>query len=246
MGSENLLQLLSEGRDNPEDYTRFLINSQVVPSYEDTSIPAVREYRELMARHDPKVPGELVREPYSPFPQSFVSLEGFLDAKLMTEILRRLGERPDRAGLEGAVFSVRDFDLGIGEQVSFGPVTRVLPISKKFQDEQVYLFFPFTGSFRRESPTSWRYFVPGIPEEILGSDPSSTEPVERSIPGILSARAGVAGTVHGVWISTSSRFSAPSASRSSSVVGILASIFVAADSLPTPGALRRQHGRQGA
>ena len=107
VGSENLLQLLSEGRDNPEDYTRFLINSQVVPSYEDTSIPAVREYRELMARYDPKVPGELVREPYSPFPQSFVSLEGFLDAKLMTEILRRLGERPDRAGLEEAVFSVQ-------------------------------------------------------------------------------------------------------------------------------------------
>ena len=124
VGSENLLQLLSEGRDNPEEYTRFLINSQVVPSYEDTSIPAAREYRELMARYDPKVPGELVREPYSPFPQSFVSLEGFLDAKLMTEILRRLGERPDRAGLEGAVFSVRDFDLGIGEQVSFGPARR--------------------------------------------------------------------------------------------------------------------------
>ncbi len=98
MGSENLLQLLSEGRDNPEDYTRFLINSQVVPSYEDTSIPAVREYRELMARHDPKVPGELVREPYSPFPQSFVSLEGFLDAKLMTEILRRLGGEARQSG----------------------------------------------------------------------------------------------------------------------------------------------------
>ena len=124
VGSENLLQLLSEGREDAGEYTRFLVNSQVVPSYEDTSIPAVREYRELMARHDPEVPGELVREPYSPFPQSFVSLEGFLDAKLMTEILRRLGENPDRAGLEEAVFSVRDFDLGIGEKVSFGPARR--------------------------------------------------------------------------------------------------------------------------
>ena len=42
----------------------------------------------------------------------------------MTEILRRLGENPDRAGLEEAVFSVRDFDLGIGEKVSFGPARR--------------------------------------------------------------------------------------------------------------------------
>ena len=46
-------------------------------------------------------------------------------------------------------------------------------------------------------------FVPGIPEEILGSDPSSTEPVERSIPGMgdfmevgSPILAGVAGTVH--------------------------------------------------
>ena len=46
-------------------------------------------------------------------------------------------------------------------------------------------------------------FVPGIPEEILASDPSSTEPVERSIPGMgdflevgSPILAGVAGTVH--------------------------------------------------
>ena len=124
VGSENLLHLLSEGRDDAETYTRYLVNSQVVPSYEDTSIPAVREYRELMARYNPAVPAELVKEPYSPFEQSFVSLEGFLDAKLMTEILRRLGDVPSREGLEDAVFSVRDFDLGIGERVSFGPDRR--------------------------------------------------------------------------------------------------------------------------
>ena len=40
------------------------------------------------------------------------------------EILRRLEGKPDRAGLEQAVFSVRDFDLGIGEAVSFGPERR--------------------------------------------------------------------------------------------------------------------------
>ena len=124
VGSENLLKLLTEDSGDPEPYTRLLVNSQVVPSYEDTSIPAVREYRELMAHYDPQIPEELVKEPYTPFPQSFVSLEGFLDAKLMAEILRRLEGVPDRAGLEEAVFSVRDFDLGIGEKVSFGPGRR--------------------------------------------------------------------------------------------------------------------------
>jgi len=46
-------------------------------------------------------------------------------------------------------------------------------------------------------------FIPGIPEEILASDPSATEPVERSLPGLgdfvevsSPILAGVAGAVH--------------------------------------------------
>ena len=124
VGSENLVNLLSEGRDDPETYTRWLVNSQVVPSYEDVSVPAVREYRELMERHDPQIPEQFADEPYAPLPQSFVSLEGFLNAKLMGEILQRFGGEPTRAGLQDAVYSIRDFDIGIGEQVSFGPDRR--------------------------------------------------------------------------------------------------------------------------
>ena len=126
VGSENMLKLLTDDR-TPEDsarYTELLVNSQVVPSYEDTTIPAVREYRELMARHNPAPPAELVTEDYTPFEHSFVSLEGFLDAKLMAEVLGRLGDAPSRKGLEEAVFTVRDVDLGLGELVSFGPERR--------------------------------------------------------------------------------------------------------------------------
>ena len=46
-------------------------------------------------------------------------------------------------------------------------------------------------------------FIPGIPDEILASDPSATEPVERSLPGLgdfievgSPILSGVAGTVH--------------------------------------------------
>ncbi|MCY4477598.1 MAG: ABC transporter substrate-binding protein [Gammaproteobacteria bacterium] len=124
VGSENMLKLLVEGREDSEAYTRLLVNSQVVPSYEDLSLPAVREYRELMARYDPQVPPELVKEEYAPFPNSFGSLEGFLNAKLLAEIIRRLEGEVDRARLEEAVFSVRNFDLGVGERVSFGPERR--------------------------------------------------------------------------------------------------------------------------
>ena len=124
VGSENLLKLLLEAHEDAEPYTRLLVNSQVVPSYEDITIPAVREYRDLISRYDPQAPEEMIKEPYSPFRHSFVSLEGFLDAKLMVEVLRRLGDNPSRKGLEQAVFSIKDFDLGIGEQVSFGPDRR--------------------------------------------------------------------------------------------------------------------------
>ena len=123
VGSENLLKLLSDDQRDSRRYTDWLVNSQVVPSYEDVSIPAVKEYRTLMARYNPEPPA-LVQESYTPFPHSFVSLEGFLNAKLMVEVLRRLGDRPTRSDLEDAVFTVRDFDLGVGEQVSFGPERR--------------------------------------------------------------------------------------------------------------------------
>ncbi len=124
VGSENLLKLIREGRDSSRDYTDLLVNSQVVPSYEDTSIAAVREYRELMARHDPQVPAELLKEEYTPSAHSFVSLEGFLDAKLMVELLHRLGDDPRRSQLERAAFSIDNFDLGIGEMVSFDSSSR--------------------------------------------------------------------------------------------------------------------------
>ena len=128
VGSENLLALMREGRADADAHTRWLVNSQVVPSYEDTSLPAVREYRELMARYDPPPPDNVERitpdEPYETFPQSFVSLEGFVNAKLITEIIRRMGDDPMRSGIEEAVFAVRNYDLGVGERVRFGPDRR--------------------------------------------------------------------------------------------------------------------------
>ena len=128
VGSENLQRTVRERRGNPDAYTRFLINSQVVPAYDDATLPAVNQYHRLMFQYDPRLPGDLERltegESYQPLARGFVSLEGFLNARLMTEILRRLGGRPDRSRLEEAVFSVRNFPLGIGERVSFGPNRR--------------------------------------------------------------------------------------------------------------------------
>ena len=124
VGSENLLKLITGELADSHLYTRHLVNSQVVPSYEDQSIPVIKEYGEMMRHYDPKVPQELLEADYVPFEKSFVSLEGFVNAKLMVEILHRLGDEPERGKLEEAVFTVRNFDLGIGEQVSYSPDRR--------------------------------------------------------------------------------------------------------------------------
>jgi branched-chain amino acid transport system substrate-binding protein len=122
VGSDAMLALLvSHGGKSGRDYTRALINSQVVPSYDDLSLPAVAEYRALMDRHDPKVPDALRDPKYTPARYSFISLEGFVNAKVIVEALTRAGANPTRATLREALESMRNFDAGIGAPVTFTP-----------------------------------------------------------------------------------------------------------------------------
>jgi ABC-type branched-subunit amino acid transport system substrate-binding protein len=104
VGSEFLINLLLKtGKERGKDYTSNLINSQVVPSYEDTSLQAVRQYRELMDRYNPMPPQGLMEEEYRPLRYSFVSFEGFLNAKLLVEILKRMGQNPEKARIQKVV-----------------------------------------------------------------------------------------------------------------------------------------------
>jgi ABC-type branched-subunit amino acid transport system substrate-binding protein len=122
VGSENMLDLLLQaGRKGGKDYTENLINSQVVPSYEDLSLPAVVEYRSLMDRFKPQPPPKFDDGTYSSFTYSFVSLEGFFNAKVMAHILEKLGPRPSRIKLRDAAESVNRLDIGIDMPVRFGP-----------------------------------------------------------------------------------------------------------------------------
>jgi ABC-type branched-subunit amino acid transport system substrate-binding protein len=141
VGSESLVALLAEaGQKAGRDYTRGLINSQVVPSYHDTGLPAVRRYRELMDRHKPMPPEELRPEGYKPLPYSFVSFEGYLNAALLVEALKKMGDRPERSRFREVMESLDGVDLGLGDPVSFGP--------KKHQgSSQVYYTVVEDGRF---------------------------------------------------------------------------------------------------
>jgi ABC-type branched-subunit amino acid transport system substrate-binding protein len=121
VGSESMLELLvAAGKDDGRDYTANLVNSQVVPSYESPTVPVVQEYRALMDKYNPAVPAGLAAADYKPFRYSFVGLEGFLNAKLLVEVLKRLGPHPARAKIDETVAGIHGFELGMGPPISFG------------------------------------------------------------------------------------------------------------------------------
>jgi len=122
VGSEAMLNLLlKHGKAAGRDYTNALVNSQVVPSYDDVTLPAVVDYRALMEKHNPQVPEALRDAKHPPEQLSFRSLEGFVNAKVIVEGLRRAGPSPTRVGLRQALESLKGFDLGIGAPLTFGP-----------------------------------------------------------------------------------------------------------------------------
>lgn len=116
--SDKMLDLLIKaGERAGKDYTTDLINTQVVPCYEDTSLPTVQLYRKLMDNYKglPSIPDAN----YKPRRFSFVSFEGFLNAMLLEEIIRRMSDDPSRARIREIVQTIQNFDLGIGEKVDF-------------------------------------------------------------------------------------------------------------------------------
>ena len=120
VGSESMLELLiATGKEEGRDYTANLVNSQVVPSYENPNVPVVQEYRALMDKHNPATPEGLADADYRPLQHSFVSLEGFLNAKLLVEVLRRMGPSPVRAKIAETVAGIDGFELGMGRPISF-------------------------------------------------------------------------------------------------------------------------------
>ena len=89
-------------------FAEGVIVSQVVPHFE-SSLPGVVRYRELLSKFYPaERPG-------------FVSLEGYLAARILVESLEKAD--PELSGLS-IVFgaeSLESLDLGIGTEVGFGP-----------------------------------------------------------------------------------------------------------------------------
>jgi ABC-type branched-subunit amino acid transport system substrate-binding protein len=120
--ADNLVKFLhAQFRVSGRDYTRDLVFSQVVPSYEDLSLPAVRLYRQVMDKARLGKVAAMLREEYLPHRYSFVSFEGFLASQVLARALARIPGAPTRQGLQEELSRMRGLDIGIGEAVDFAP-----------------------------------------------------------------------------------------------------------------------------
>ena len=81
------------------------IITQVMPPYDRTDYPTVALYRKCLAKYSP---GE---------PPSFVSLEGFVDAMVVVEGLKRAGKDVTREKFIAAIESIHDMNAGLGPRL---------------------------------------------------------------------------------------------------------------------------------
>lgn len=121
-GSDNLLGLLETiNNNNKIDYTDNLINSQVIPSYEDLTLSASKEYRLYINKYQKKIPNHLIKENHVIPKYSLVSFEGFLNAKLLVKILENIPNLDEVKNLKSIIENMNNIDIGINIPIKFSP-----------------------------------------------------------------------------------------------------------------------------
>ncbi|MEF2232414.1 MAG: ABC transporter substrate-binding protein [Pseudodesulfovibrio sp.] len=108
VGAEELARRLTDSRD------AMVLMSQVMPPpvADGDEASAASQYVRLLAEYFPEDT------------PSFVGLEGFLNARIMVEGLKRAGRDLTREKLVDAIESIRDFQLGPGLTITYGPHDR--------------------------------------------------------------------------------------------------------------------------
>lgn len=82
-----------------------VVITQVVPPYYLTDFKTVALYRRMLQKYSPSAR------------PNFVSLEGFVDAMVLVEGLKKAGKELTREGLIQAIESIHDLDAGLGPQL---------------------------------------------------------------------------------------------------------------------------------
>lgn len=98
VGTDDLIQ--QAGSD-----VEGVVVTQVVPPYYLTEYKTVALYRRTLSKYYPSA------QP------NFVSLEGFVDAMVLVEGLKKAGKEPTREGLIRSIESIHDLNIGLGPQL---------------------------------------------------------------------------------------------------------------------------------
>jgi ABC-type branched-subunit amino acid transport system substrate-binding protein len=108
VGASTLLSILKEASAKHQmDLTVNLVNSQVVPLPWDTKHPLGAEFCKYVAEED----------------RTFISLEGWLNAAVVVEALRRAGPLAERKDFIRSMEALGGWDPGIGEKLAFSKVS---------------------------------------------------------------------------------------------------------------------------
>jgi branched-chain amino acid transport system substrate-binding protein len=94
-------ELISEAGEDAEG----IVITQVVPPYYLTDLKGVATYLRTLSKYAPSAR------------PNFVSLEGFVDAMVLVEGLKRAGKELTREGLIHGIESIHEEDLGLGPQL---------------------------------------------------------------------------------------------------------------------------------
>ena len=126
VGAEALIKRLGKAAEG-------VVITQVVPPPEQAPLApelwGIQEYIDLLRRYYPEDA------------PNFVSLEGYLNARVLVEGLRRAGRNLDREGFLKAIESIQELDLGVASPLSFS--------ARDHQGlERVYLTYVQNGSFQ--------------------------------------------------------------------------------------------------
>jgi ABC-type branched-subunit amino acid transport system substrate-binding protein len=89
-------------------FANGVIVTQVVPAVDSYS-SVILKYKTALAKYFPGMPPD------------YVSLEGYVDGSVLLEALKRTGTQLDTEKLIDKLETLRDYDLGLGTPISFGP-----------------------------------------------------------------------------------------------------------------------------
>jgi branched-chain amino acid transport system substrate-binding protein len=91
------------------DHARGVIVTQVFPAPDSAAVAVANDFQKLAAEYK--------------LPLSYTAMEGYINARVVVEALRRAGAKPTREKVTAALESMRKLDFG-GYVLSFGPTDR--------------------------------------------------------------------------------------------------------------------------